>query len=194
MEILGYQDNSLTAAAPLAEAAKTVNLKFNALAAAASIVDVGADFRLTKRFTFGPEFWYSQSHIGFVDTGYAALARGNFMITGQSFESGMYVSAYAGYAAATISSYQIWNTDGTLLNGNASAGNSGTLMGAMVGYQWVWNTGFNFNVGAGYAMSSFDVVNLNGADGNTAASLTGNTTGGGLLGGFKAEISVGFIL
>ena len=31
VEILGYQDNSLTAAAPLAEAAKTVNLKFNAL-------------------------------------------------------------------------------------------------------------------------------------------------------------------
>ena len=111
------------------------------------------------------------------------------MLTGEALKSGMYLGAYTLLLSATLSNFSTFPGEVEL-----SKTGTGLAVGGLMGYQWVWNSGFNLNVGAGYGASTLREVRLNFRDTNLPAAGISGPNGSGILGGLKAEISVGYIL
>lgn len=134
---------------------KFMNIRVNPLGLVFGLINADIDFKVADAITVGPSlmFW---SLAGI--TAFGGGARGNYYFNGQAFTDSFYLGAHAEYALVTYK---------TSL-GNSSAGVFGA--GALAGYHWVWDGGFNIMLGGGigyYAGSS--TVTINGQ----TASVTG---------------------
>jgi len=125
---------------------KSFNVQSSILSDLIGAVNLNVNFRLSPAFTAGPtaEYWSLSESDGDGGTGSVRLwsvgAQAEYAFNGDIMRDGVLLNPYVAYNAAE--------------NVNASKyGVSGISAGALVQYQWIWQSGFNvqLGVGAGYS-------------------------------------------
>lgn len=117
---------------------KSVNVRINPLGLLLGVLSGDVDFSISRKFTVGPSLsYYSASLLGTKLTGFGIGARGNYYLSGDAMTDSFILGPNVGMSLFSISS------------GTASASTVGFYMGGIAGYQWVWQSGFNINLGLG---------------------------------------------
>ena len=163
---------------------KTMNLRIGVIPALIGILHIDADFGVSDSFTLGPALAYGKRKFSIGSTPVSVElgsigARGNWYFSGNRFTQGAYLAPFLTYSRIEV----IVTKSDRSLSGRAN----GILSGAMVGYQWVWDT-FNINLGAGLQASA--ITDLRVKDEKTNEEYSFPT---GYFGGLAAEFSFGLM-
>jgi len=128
------------------------NLQINPLGLIFGELDMNLDFGVTSSITVGPTFSALNAS---VDDGQGDVVsiksisygvRSNFCLSGTRFRDSWYLSPAFYYMPATVNQ--------TVSGDSFSATLHIFELRALVGYQWVWNSGFNIKLGGGIAYYS----------------------------------------
>lgn len=143
--------------------ANSTNIRFNPLGMLVGYINANVDFKVGSSWTIGPEVGYL--NWDFSDTSVSATkfgVRANFFLGGNAFEDGWYIGPFAMYVSA--------EGKDDITSDTAKA--TGTIIGALFGYGWFWNS-FNMMLGLGFQSYNinaeatttvdFDSVNRTGA-------------------------------
>lgn len=135
---------------------KSVNVRWQASAAAAGMGSLSAEWRTSDYFTLGPSIAYVNWQAGDVGmTGYSVGLQGTYAFD-KAFRDSWYLAPRVAYSPIRASA----KDQGREYTGDV-AGTTGTLIG---GYQWFW-TNFNMNLGVGATVNSVARLNLTDATG-----------------------------
>lgn len=168
---------------------KTVNFRVGPLHALLGIADVEVDFGVSDSFTLGPMFSYINRNLEFSDSTLGAYRvqaesfglRGNWYFSGKRFSQGAYLAPFILYGHAKVS-----GSSGA--SSNLEGEGSGFGLGALIGYQWVWET-FNINLGGGFQASQMNDLKVRDKrTGDEHKTETVSTTGALAL-----EWTIGFM-
>ncbi len=159
---------------------KMANVRLSPVVLIVGAVDAEADIKVSDNLTVGPMItrWsvdVSGDSLGLLGYG----VRANWQMNG-AFKDGFYVSPFI----------KRWSMDITTtdLFGNKLSGDTAfNLFGALVGYQWIWDS-FNVNAGVGYGVASLDNVTLKDSYGNTDTFDAGSAP----IGGMVYDFSIGW--
>ena len=120
------------------EPGKSINVRVNPLGLLLGAISADVDFKISDKFTIGPTMsYYSASILGTKLSGFGIGARGNYYLTGDAMTDSFILGPQLGMSLFSVSS------------GNSKASSTGFYVGAIGGYQWVWQNGFNVNLGLG---------------------------------------------
>lgn len=121
--------------------ARTMNVRINPLGILVGSLSGDFDFRINEKFTLGPSISYMKASNILTDlSGFGIGLRGNWYLTGDALTDSWYVGPMAGYASLSVSSPFL---------GTESTSRGAFYVGTLVGYQWVWKSGINLNLGLG---------------------------------------------
>jgi hypothetical protein len=136
---------------------RSVNFRVNPVMIGVGAWNVDVDFAVNNWLTLGPTFTYylgnkrvtvfsgetiisdERSKFG----GYNFGVRANLYISGQRFTDGWILAPYAGIVPGTAS----FNRNGKEFEGKFT----GVIAGLVFSHQWIWASGLNLTVGAGFA-------------------------------------------
>ncbi|MBI4925577.1 MAG: DUF3575 domain-containing protein [Bdellovibrio sp.] len=166
--VLGF-----TASAYAADhSAKTFNVRVNALPLIIGYINADLDVGISDGFTVGPSgtLWsLSSGDISYTILGFGV--RGNYFFNGKRYTDGFYAGPFANYMSTSGK---------TTSAGVEYTATIGTIKGGLLlGYHWIWDAGFNMQLGLGGAYSSTgDAVTYKSSTGatksvSTASSLKG---------------------
>ncbi len=150
---------------------KSTNIRVSPLGIASGAFGVHVDFGVSDRITVGPTVSHYTGSVGINDSktelsAWEFGARSNFYLSGDRFNDSWVLGTSLSYMPATLRE----TIGGTEI---AKASLSGVTAGALIGYQWVWNGGFNMNVGGGIAYYGIgDSASTTNVDGTTVAMST----------------------
>jgi hypothetical protein len=128
---------------------RSTNIRVSPLGIASGAVGLHVDLGVSDSITVGPTASHYTASVGINDfetklSAWEFGVRANFYLGGDRFQSGWVFGPSVSYMPATLT-----QTDaGTE---TASASLSGVTAGALIGYQWVFDGGFNMNLGGGIA-------------------------------------------
>lgn len=130
--------STLLALGPTMAMAQSTNIRVNPLGLLIGMLNADVDFKVGETFTIGPRLGYFSVKAGEVKaSAFAIGARANIYVTGAAFTDGWYVGPSFTYSRVSFK-------DGT------QEGSGGSIaIAAVGGYQWVWPSGFNMNLGLG---------------------------------------------
>lgn len=116
----------------------TINVRVNPLGLLIGALSGDVDFAVTKKFTIGPSIsYYSATIFDTSLTGYGLGARANVYLTGDAMTDSWILGPGLGLSINSVSS------------GESKASSVGFYVGSILGYQWVWTSGLNINLGLG---------------------------------------------
>lgn len=122
----------------LSQPTKGINVRVNPLGLLLGAISADVDFKIGDKFTIGPSMsYYSASIFNTKLTGAGIGARGNYYVTGDAMTDSFILGPQLGMSLFSVSS------------GTSKATATGFYVGAIGGYQWVWENGFNVNLGLG---------------------------------------------
>lgn len=128
---------------------RTCNLNSSPVALAVGEIAAGADCGISTQATLGPVFGYAYRSHGKpffrANENLRIGLRSMFYLSRPKFEGGWYVAPTLYFTSDNISQ----TVDGKEYTG----GRTSFDLGAPLGYQWVWKSGFNINVGVGPGFS-----------------------------------------
>lgn len=157
-------------------AAYDMNVRVNPLGLAFGIIGAEVDFKVGESMTVGPSLGILSTSLGTTSlNAYQIGARANFYLSGPAISDGWFAAPYASFLPMTIKS------------GNASASWSSFSAGALFGYQWVWESGFNMDVGLG--ASYYSTASSVTADDGSSLSVPGFS---GILPAFEWSVGYAF--
>lgn len=114
------------------------NIRINPLSLLFGVINADFDIKLSPRFTFGPSLAFATRSSGTTKlTAFGVGVRGNVYLGNDAITDSWYLGPVAGM-------YFTKTTQGAN-EGSASAFNIGTV----IGYNWVWPSGFNIMLGGG---------------------------------------------
>ncbi len=141
------------------------NLRFAPLGFIFGSYSLNFDFAVGDRITVGPYLNYFNYNL--LGLGISSVGGGVAMmyyLSGPRLSSSWYLSPEVGFGANSLS-----------LNG-ATSSVAGLQARATVGYQWVWRSGFNLQLGAGVQYSSMSATQKVGGQ---ETQVTGGAVGVG---------------
>ncbi|MCM2278684.1 MAG: hypothetical protein NDJ89_11475 [Oligoflexia bacterium] len=117
---------------------RNVNIRVSPLSIMSGNLGSDVDFAVSRKFTVGPTVsTLSASLLAVELKGYNIGARGNLYLTGDAMSDGWILGPSIGYSSMRVSLGTEEGTTGKL------------SLGSLIGYQWIWGTGFNVNAGLG---------------------------------------------
>ena len=167
---------------------KFMNVRLAPVALAVGGIGAHVDFGVADSITVGPTFSYQHAGVSFGDSEtkvgiYELGARANLYLSGKRFTSGFLLGPYVSFMPASVSQK---------IGSKESSGSvSGISTGAVMSYQWVWNSGLNLNVGGGlgyYSLPSEAVVTAQADGTKDTVSVPGFT---GVLP--NIELTMGYV-
>jgi len=124
---------------------RAANIRVNPLGLLTGTLGGEVDIGIGENFTVGPTASLLSATAGTTSVSAVSFGvRSNFHLSGPRFNDSWFVSPSVLYAPMTIS------LDGASRSANAFA------VGAVAGYQWVWDSGFNINMAGGAAYYASD--------------------------------------
>ncbi len=141
---------------------RAANVRVNPLGLMTGTLGAEVDIGIGESFTAGPTASLVSVTVGSTSvSAFSFGVRSNFYLGGPRFTDGWFVGPSVLYAPMTISL------------GGASGTASAFAVGAVAGYQWVWDSGFNINLagGAAYYASAADITLEDGT--SVAVPLSG---------------------
>lgn len=129
------------------------NLRSSPFLWKSGLANADVDFVVGKKFTLGPSF--SMLHSQLLTTelrGFGLSVRGNYYFGASPIVDSWYLGPSIGFSTAKVSL------------GEDEGSTSGLYLGTLLGYQWVWKSGFNVNFAAGvsyYGLASHVDVSRN---------------------------------
>ena len=142
--------------------AQSTNVRVNPLGLLIGLFNADIDFKVTDTVTVGPQLSYLNWSLGSTSVkAYGIGARANFYLSGPVFTDGWYAAPAVAMAFASAK------------NSTDSASYSAVNVSGLFGYQWVWASGFNINLGFGASYSarpsSVDGIDISGLSAVTPA-------------------------
>ena len=119
---------------------RALDIRINPINLLFGVAMVEADFKIAPRLTLGPQLGLTMASSdisGVSAKGLSFGARLNWYFTGDALTTGWYLSPIAGY------------TLDYLTMGDFSGQIGGMYFGGLIGHQWVFDSGFDFSIGAG---------------------------------------------
>jgi hypothetical protein len=153
---------------------RNVNVRVSPLSLAAGLVSSDVDLAVGKKMTVGPTFSMLKASTLFTElSGFNIGARVNLNLSGDAMTDSWLLGPSVAYTSVKVSA----------LGESASAGK--LAVGALVAYQWVWNSGINVNAGLGGSWYSGD---------DTLTTESGSTISIPFYNGIKpqAELTLGY--
>lgn len=144
------------------------NVRVSPLSMLVGYINAEVDFGLGENFTLGPSLGYWSLSSGVLKLSATNIGvRGNYYLSGKRISDGWFLGPTLTYLSVSLKE--------TILGVEYTASSSAFAIGAVFGYQWVWESGFNMNlaVGGGYYSTGSTTV-LTSASG---ATKTENTPG-----------------
>lgn len=118
--------------------AKKFNLRIDPLSFLIGFFNATFDVGVSDRISVGPQLGFWNFSLGDTKlTAFTAGVRANFFLTGPRFVDGWYVGPYFSYVHSSVS------------NASDSVSINAYSIGALMGYLWVWPSGFNMGLGFG---------------------------------------------
>lgn len=125
--------------------AESTNLRFSPITPLIGALSVSADFKLSDKFTLGPEgLYWNFDFLGVKVNAWSVGIRGNFFGNGV-FQHSWYVGSSLSYSDVKASTTSITGS-------TVEAKGSGVALGVLGGYGWFWSS-FNMMLGGGIAYS-----------------------------------------
>lgn len=117
---------------------RSINVRVNPLGLLVGSLSADVDFAISDKFTIGPTLsYYSATLFTTTLSGFGIGARGNWYLSGNAMTDSWILGPQLGMSLFSISS------------GASKASSTGFYFGGIGGYQWVWKSGFNINLGLG---------------------------------------------
>ena len=160
------------------------NVTVSPIVALIGMVAGEAQYAATSNVTVGPKLAYWGLDLGGDSISLYSIGAVSQYNFGGNYQDGGYFKTTAGYTGVSI---ETENSNGVTCE--ASGGLTG--LGALAGYQWFWDSGFNTNLGAGYSFNIGDIsAEATCTDGTTTETASESTDAG--AGGLALEWNLGY--